>query len=418
MTQGRVHVVGAGLAGLSAAVEIARSGRAVTLYEGSTQAGGRCRSYFDAQLGCRIDNGNHLMLGCNHAILAYLSAVGASDTLTGPAKPAFPFYDLATDERWTVAMSAGRVPWWLFQKRHRVLASKPSDYLEALRLLRAPAGAAVAERLNPDSLLFRRLWAPLAIAILNTEPEAASAGLLGAVFAEMFGAGGAGCVPLLPREGLSESLVDPALKWLERQGATIKLGARLRALTKDKGRASILHFVEEDVVLAEDDAIVLAVPAPVAASLLPGLVAPDDFRAIVNAHYRVDTGRFDQSFVGLIGGTAEWVFVKPGLLSVTISAADRLVDTPAEELIPLIWRDVARTFSMDGEAPPARIIKEKRATFAATPAQMALRPATRTEVGNLFLAGDWTDTGLPSTIEGAVRSGVTAARAVCAMQHT
>lgn len=418
MTQGRVHVVGAGLAGLSAAVELARSGRAVTLYEGSTQAGGRCRSYFDAQLGCRIDNGNHLMLGCNHAILSYLGVVGARDTLTGPAKPVFPFHDLATDERWTVAMSAGRVPWWLFQKAHRVLGSKPSDYLEALRLLRPPAAATVTDRLDPDSLLFRRLWAPLAIAILNTEPEAASAGLLGAVFAEMFGAGGAGCLPLLPREGLSESLVDPALTWLERQGATIKLGARLRALTRDEGRVSILHFAEDEVTLGQDDAIVLAVPAPVASSLLPDLAVPEDFRAIVNAHYRIDTDRFDQSFVGLIGGTAEWVFVKPGLLSVTISAADRLVDTPAEELIPLIWRDVARTFGVDGGAPPARIIKEKRATFAATPAQTALRPGTRTDAGNLFLAGDWTDTGLPSTIEGAVRSGVTAAKAVCAMQHT
>jgi squalene-associated FAD-dependent desaturase len=418
MSQGRVHVVGAGLAGLSAAVEIAGSGRAVTLYEGSTQAGGRCRSYLDAQLGCRIDNGNHLMLGCNHAILAYLNAVGARDTLAGPSRPIFPFHDLATDERWTVAMSAGRIPWWLFQPGSRVLGSKAGDYLEALRLLKAPAAASVTDRLDPDTLLFRRLWAPLAIAILNTEPETASAGLLGAVFSEMFGAGGAGCLPLLPREGLSETLVDPALLWLERQGAAIKLGARLRALTHNKGRASILHFAEDDVALEDDDVVVLAVPAPVASSLLPGLSVPDEFRAIVNAHYRVDTSRLDQQFVGLIGGTAEWVFVKPGLLSVTISAADRLVDTPSDELIPLIWRDVARTFGMDGEVPPARIIKEKRATFAATPGQMALRPRTRIDVGNLFLAGDWTDTGLPSTIEGAVRSGVTAAKAVCAMQHT
>jgi predicted NAD/FAD-dependent oxidoreductase len=234
----------------------------------------------------------------------------------------------------------------------------------------------------------------------------------------MFGAGGAGCLPVLPREGLSESLVDPALLWLGRQCAAIRLGARLRGLTRNKGRATILHFAEDDVALEDDDAVVLAVPAPVASSLLPGLSVPDEFRAIVNAHYRIDTARFDQRFVGLIGGTAEWVFVKPGLLSVTISAADRLVDTPAEELIPMIWRDVARTFGMDGEPAPARIIKEKRATFAATPAQMALRPGTMTDIGNLFLAGDWTDTGLPSTIEGAVRSGVTAAKAVCAMQHT
>ena len=115
-------------------------------------------------------------------------------------------------------------------------------------------------------------------------------------------------------------------------------------------------------------------------------------------------------FVGLIGGTAEWVFRKREVLSVTVSAADRLVDEPAEELAPRLWRDVERAYDLPAQAmPPAQIVKERRATFAATPAMLARRPKQATRWPNLVLAGDWTDTGLPATIEGAIRSGFAAA---------
>ena len=115
--------------------------------------------------------------------------------------------------------------------------------------------------------------------------------------------------------------------------------------------------------------------------------------------------------VGLVGGAAEWAFVKPGVVSVTISAGNRLVDEPAEVLAARVWSELHRV--LDGlpeRLPPRRVVREKRATFAATPAQERRRPPARTGVANLALAGDWTDTGLPATIEGAIRSGSTAAR--------
>ena len=115
-------------------------------------------------------------------------------------------------------------------------------------------------------------------------------------------------------------------------------------------------------------------------------------------------------FVGVVGGTAEWVFRKREVLSVTVSAADRLVDTPAEEFAPLLWRDVAAAYELPSDPmPPCQIVKEKRATFAATPAQESRRPGAATRWTNLVLAGDWTQTGLPATIEGAIRSGFMAA---------
>ncbi|MGI4977138.1 MAG: FAD-dependent oxidoreductase, partial [Janthinobacterium lividum] len=156
--------------------------------------------------------------------------------------------------------------------------------------------------------------------------------------------------------------------------------------------------------------VLLAVPAPAAAAMVPDLVVPDEFEAIVNLHYRIDSDPGEAGFVGLIGGTAEWVFLKPGVVSVTISAANRLVERTAEDLAASLWPEVSLAAGLSAPLPKWRVVKEKRATFAATPAQDARRPGAATAWRNLALAGDWTATGLPATIEGAIRSGRTAAR--------
>ena len=406
----RVHVIGAGLAGLAASLRLAEAGVAVVLHEAARQAGGRCRSYHDATLGCRIDNGNHLLIAGNHAAMAYLGAIGAADTLIGPDEAAYPFLDLATGERWVVRPNAGRLPWWLLDAGRRVPGTHPLDYLRALRIAAARPDDTVIDVLNRRATIFRRLWQPLAVAALNTEVEHGAARLLGRVLRESFGAGGSACRPLVPKEGLSESLVDPALARLAALGAQIRLGSRLRGIEIAGERVARLVFDEGGESLAADEAAVLAVTAPVASRLVPGLAAPDEFRGIVNAHYQAAAPASSPLFVGLVGGTAEWVFRKRDVLSVTISAADRFIDTPAEELAPLIWREVVRAYDLpDATLPRWQIVKERRATFAATPAQLLRRPPAATRWPNLALAGDWTDTGLPATIEGAIRSGFAAA---------
>jgi squalene-associated FAD-dependent desaturase len=413
---GQVHVIGAGLAGLAAAVKLAANGRGVVVHEAGDHAGGRCRSYFDAALGCRLDNGNHLLLAGNRRTLEYLDLIGARATMVGPDAARFPFVDLGTGERWVLRPNRGRLPWWLLRRDRRIPGTRLADYLEAWRLWRARDADTVAARLDPERLLFRRLWAPLTIAALNTAPEDASARLLWRILRMTFGAGGASCRPMVPGTGLSESFVDPALG---RLGGAVRFGRRLRALGFDGARVDTLRFVGDDVALGPEDQVVLAVPAPIAAGLLPGLDAPDQFRAIVNAHYRIDAPRDPAlggaDFIGVIGGLAEWVFVKPAVVSVTISAADRLADRPAPELAAAIWRDVARALNLPGaEPPPWRIVKERRATFAALPAQLMRRPGATTSWKNLFLAGDWTQTGLPATIEGAIDSGLRAAELMIA----
>src|SRR5437764_14644400 len=134
LRDGCVHVVGAGLAGLAAAIALASEGRRVQLYEAAPHAGGRCRSYFDSELGCRIDNGNHLLLSGNHSALDYLDRIGALGTVEGPGEPVFPFVDTTSGERWTLRPNRGVVPWWVLRAKQRVPQTRVRDYLAVLAL--------------------------------------------------------------------------------------------------------------------------------------------------------------------------------------------------------------------------------------------------------------------------------------------
>jgi phytoene dehydrogenase-like protein len=125
----KAHVIGAGLAGLSAAVALAKGGVTVQVSEAAAQGGGRCRSYFDPQLGTVIDNGNHLVMSGNHAIYEYLRIIGAEDRLTGPKTAEFDFVDLQTQDRWRLRPNPGPLPWWVASPARRVPGTKTADYL-------------------------------------------------------------------------------------------------------------------------------------------------------------------------------------------------------------------------------------------------------------------------------------------------
>lgn len=412
-----VHIIGAGVSGLSAAVRLANAGYKVHVHEATQQAGGRCRSYFDAATNLTIDNGNHLLLSGNRHAVAYARSIGTEAGLVGPTSAQFPFVDVSTGQRWKLDLGDSRLPLWVFNSARRVPDTSLSDYLALAPLVWAGTDKLVGKTIPCEGTLYQRLVQPLLLAALNVDPPEGSAGLAGAVVRETLLAGGQACRPLIARDGLSAVLIEPAVKLLQGKGASIQFSHELRAFCMSDGRVNELIFGDGAIALAADDAVVMAVPARLAASLLPGLKTPSKFRAIVNAHFRFDPPPGAAPILGVVGGLVEWLFAFPQRLSVTISNGDRLVDMPREELAQAIWNDICKAAGVAGDLPPWQIVRERRATFEATPAQNALRPGPVTQWKNLFLAGDWTDTGLPATIEGSVRSGDRAADLVLALRR-
>ncbi len=185
-----VHIIGAGLAGLSAALTLSARGRRVVVHEATAFAGGRCRSYHDAAVGMTIDNGNHLLLSGNRAALAYLRDIGAEHRLVGPAAAEFTFVDLASRERWTLRFNDGRLPWWIFDSSRRVPGTQAWRIICRWRgCLWAPAGKPVGEVIACDGPLYRRLVEPLLLAALNIDPPQGSARLAAAIVRETLGGG-------------------------------------------------------------------------------------------------------------------------------------------------------------------------------------------------------------------------------------
>ncbi|WP_036258979.1 hydroxysqualene dehydroxylase HpnE [Methylocapsa aurea] len=410
-----VHIIGAGLAGLAAAVRLAGEPCEIVLYEAARQAGGRCRSYFDATLGMVIDNGNHLLLSGNRAALDFLATIGGADRLSGPAQADFSFVDLATKERWRVRPNAGPIPWWIFVEGRGPPGANWRDYLALLALLLPGKDRPIGAVMACEGALYERLWRPFLLAALNIEPSEGSSHLAAAIVRETLAKGGGACRPLVAH-GLSAAFIEPAIAHLTRIGADIRLDHRLRGFEFSGNRIAGLDFGDARAALGAADKVVLAAPAPVAQDLAPNLQAPQSFRAIVNAHFKIAPPKDVPAILGVVNGTIEWVFSFEDRLSVTISGADRLLDVAREELAATIWAEVAEATQLEKPLPPWQIIKEKRATFAATPEENARRPGARTAYANLALAGDWTATGLPATIEGAIRSGNRAADAIMQMK--
>lgn len=404
-----VHVVGAGLAGLSAAVRLTQAGIAVTVHEATRQAGGRCRSYDDAATGLHIDNGTHLLLSGNHSAIGYLKSIGVTPDFA-PAD--FRFVDGASNESWVLRLGAGNFPTWIIDAGRRVPKTSLLDYLKLAPLFIGGPDRPLREVLDRGSELYRRLLDPLMVAALNIDTPSGSSRLAAQVARETLLRGGLACRPLVFETGLSTAFVDPALAVLTQRGAALRFEHELEGVSATEGTIEAIRFKDAEIALTPGDAVILAVPAHAAAALVPGLGAPDQFRAIINVHYDLAPPASSPFMTGVINRTVEWIFAFRHRISATISHADRLLTLPRQELAETIWREITEILDMDAPLPKWQLVRERRATFAATPEQNARRPGAKTRWRNLFLAGDWTDTGLPATIEGAIRSGQRAAELV------
>ena len=328
----------------------------------------------------------------------------------------FYFMDLGSHKTWQIRLNRGMIPWWIGLQSRRVLDTRLRDYLSFYKMLLAGKHQTVVPRIKGKGIMYDRFWRPLTVAVLNTDPRMGSALGVNAVLRETFLRGSRYSRPLLPRESLGASLVDPGLAWIQAHGGQVVPSTRLQGLELGVGSVLALEVSGQRVELALGDCVVMAVSAGEAENLLPQMQGPVGSSPIVNVHFGYQAGRKwreEIGFIGLVGGIGEWIFFRPETVSVTVSAANDLVEGSPEVIAGRIWQEIGGMLELgDHPLPRYRVIKERRATFLQTPDNFGRRPGTRTQWSNLFLAGDWTDTGLPATLEGAVRSGFKAADAV------
>ncbi len=424
-----VVVVGAGFAGLAASVRLARGGARVTVLERRPFLGGRAYSFVDPVTGDVVDNGPHALMGAYTEALDFLAEIGAAGRLR--IQPRL-HVTLADPVLGVGTVAAPAVPGPLQAPaallRYRLLA--PGDRVRllvgAVRLARAAnlRGRTVAEALrdvgqSPAACV--RFWHPLAIATLNEAPEVAAAAPFAAVLRRAFFAGAAAARFALAGVPLSDLYTTDARRAVEAAGGTVATGAAVASLALDGERVAAVLLRDGRRIAA--DAVVLAVPCSALLRLLPPpLEAVPSFRGlatlgtspIVSVHLWLDRPvRWGSPFLGLLGGRAQWLFDGGANRLASVTSGARFWDDAGDEAIAAeVLADARAVLPAMAAARTVRslVVRERHATLSLTPAADTARPGVATPVANLFLAGDWVQTGLPATIEGAVQSGRTAAR--------
>jgi hydroxysqualene dehydroxylase len=438
-----VIVIGGGLSGLSTAADLASRGLSVLVLERHQHLGGRAYSFVDESTGEEIDNGQHLMMGCYHETRWLLRTIGSDHLAT--LQPNL-HIDFRHPKFGAASLHCPSLP-APFHLLAGLLNLKTLPLPDRLRLLRVgleihkrpeiiePSIAALTVHQWLDSLgqseaNKKYLWDIIAVGSLNGDPKDVSAVLFYRVLRAAFLGGRENSSFLIPRVGLSRLLDDPIHRYIESKKGSVLRGCAVDALITEGSRVKAVRC--SDGVNREAAAFVCAVPWFALASLFPAnepaTRAADHMTAsgILSINLWFDAPVMDEDFVALLDSTVQWVFNRSKIqgasassgqcLALTVSGADCLVDKEAGELVALALGDLRRVFPRMSTAKLVRsiVLKEKRATFSQRPDVESVRPPCNTSMENLFLAGDWTNTGYPATIEGAVISGRKAAAAASA----
>ena len=408
-----IHIIGTGLAGLSCAINLLKEkNRKIILYEASSLYGGRCRSYNEKNFNCILDNGNHLIIKAYKNTFNYLKKINAHNKLLTNNKTFYPFVDIKKSEIWNVRPYSFIFPWWILFKSCRPKNISFLDFIKGFKVLFAKKNQTVSDLLEKDTLIYKRFWKPFTIAVLNTHPNEASAKLLWRIIIKTLFFKNDPLKPFVVKKSLSDSLINPAVKKILDQGGDIKCNTRLKKIIFKNNFAEEIIFNKNTIKIDKDELVVLAVTPNVVSKILPNIKTPKKTNCILNIHFKLnqkhDEIKFpdDSFFVGVIGGVVDWIFKKKNILSITISAANYLNNLDNDKISKIVWEDVKKVFNLGTvKKPKYKIIREKMATFVQSPEEIFRKPKMYTKYKNLFLAGDWVDTGLPATIEGAITSG-------------
>jgi squalene-associated FAD-dependent desaturase len=451
-----VIIIGGGFAGLAAAVDLAEAGRRVLLLERRSFLGGRAYSFKDKTTGDTIDNGQHLMMGCYHSTLGFLKKIGARDKLKIQANPRVDFLYESGDgvvRRASFKCPPLPAPLHLLGGLANLKTIGWSDRIKALRVglelhrlkLHRPNGnrAGLADitvrqwlnRLGQPERIQRRFWDVVALATLNESPDIASADMFARVLDQAFLHAKRDSAMIISKVGLSDLYTEDARRFIESRGGEVMLNADVAQIEfAGNGAKRASGVVLRNGRRIEAEKIVSAVPHSALGRMLETEIVSANpcfhhldrlsFAPIVSINLWFDKPVTDLEFAGLLDSPIEWVFNKNAIagqpvgkrqhLALVISGAREAAVKAKEELIEMAFGEMARFFPAARRQRPvhAFVVREQEATISHSAGTARLRPSQRTDVGNLFLAGDWTDTGLPATIEGAVWSGQECARAL------
>jgi zeta-carotene desaturase len=437
-------VIGGGFAGLTAAVELSGRGQRVLLLEARPHLGGRATSFTDPHTGERVDNGQHVLLGCYHETFAFLRTIGADSYVRLQPTLDIVFIDRG-GRRSRLRCPPLKPPWHVLGGIAEWDALSLHDRLAALRLaapiriaqrqLRGDVRLAAASpgetvdgwlRRNGQTVrLCEMLWEPLALAALNQSTRQAAAPPFVRVLARMFGGSPIDAAIGIPTRPLDEMYALPARSFIERHDGIVRTGAVARVVCDDN---RVEHVIVQNERLTAGTVIVavpwwalpeLFISPPLSLASTISAAASTAASPIVTVNLWLDRPVLDVPFLGLPGRTMQWVFDKriafgddTSHLSLVSSGAADVFRRPNEELIALALDEILEALpdARSAQVRRATVVREKQATFSLAPGQPA-RPSHLTGVDGLLLAGDWIDTGLPATIEGAVLSGRRAAQA-------
>ena len=444
MTRGQppIVVIGAGFAGLSAATRIAEAGRRVIVLEARARLGGRATAFPDRETGDMVDNGQHVMFGCYRETLAFLERIGAMghvdvqtildvafiaadgtrSRLACPRIPA-PLHLLGGILAWTGIPLTDRLT--ALRLAPAMLRARGRSTADLDVALRGQSVDAWLRAHGQSPRLITALWEPLAIAALNQPMAHAAAAPFVRVLSEMFGRDALASALVIPRTPLDDMYATPARQFIESRDGEVRANALARVTVLDAGRFAVdirssVHGAPERI---ETGAVISAVPWHALRNLVPD--PPDALRPVIETASRMtsmpivtvnlwyDRVVMDEPFVGLEGRTIQWIFDKRRVfgersshLSLVVSAAETVAPLSREELVAIADREVAAALpgARGARLLRATVVRERQATFSLNAAEPA-RPSNETPITGFILAGDWTDTGLPSTIESAVLSG-------------
>jgi squalene-associated FAD-dependent desaturase len=435
MTTGRdVVIVGGGFAGLAAGVALAERGYRVTVLEKRSRLGGRASSYVDPATGELLDNGQHVFLRAYRATIRFLATIGTLDQLVfqprlslevvGPGGAATRVNAASLPAPWHMAVGllrASGLPW---DARHKGLALGWHLWRHGADDTKGLTVSEWLDRHQQPAAIRDRLWNPLAVAALNETPDVAAAAPFAAVLANAFFQCSSWSAIGIPRTGLGPLYTDAAQAFIEQRGGRILTGQAAAGLRVARGRVT-------DVVLSDGAALpaswfVSAVPYVNLPEVLPAEVQLGHVQflaaqglissPIISLYAWFDRPVLDQPFVGLEGAAWQWAFDRRALLgrssadghiALVMSAAHGHLTRSTDELVGLALQELGERFPAARRAVLRHrvLIKEPHATFSPRLGSERSRPDQRTPIQNLLLAGDWTRTGLPGSIEGAVQSG-------------